>query len=160
MTVLPGIQPMTLGTNLYPSLHLPSTTPMVLCPKWANCLFADGGIKAHSHERLNCHDSIAEGTPAMPSLVRIHSCWSRWLKLQSCNEQQFTLNMFKIWQPVTWKCSKFSNQSLVAVTRSLVWTSCCWNMARFHRFATCHKEINALDGWWRDDVWILGHHQP
>ncbi len=35
-----------------------------------------------------------------------------------------------------WTHSKFSNQLLVVATGSLIWTSSCWNLTRFHYWRT------------------------
>ncbi len=42
------------------------------------------------------------------------------------------------------KYSKFGNQLLITATGAFVWTSSCWNLARFHHFAAFYEEINTL----------------
>ncbi len=90
-------------------------------------------FKACSHERLNRHDSVPEGIPATHSLAWTHSCQSQRL---SCGVAATSDSL--------WTCSKFSNQSLVTGTGLLIWTSSCWNLARFHCFAAFHEEMNIL----------------
>ncbi len=90
-------------------------------------------FKARSHERLNRCDCVTEGTLATQSLIRVHSCQSQRL---SCGVAATNNSL--------WTCSKYNNQSLVVVTGLLIWTSSCWNLARFHCFATFHEKMNTL----------------